>query len=151
MTLSQTGTITTVAGIGLENGYGGDGGPATSAHLSSPYGVAVDTSGNLYIADTYNHVIRKVFTINKTSSDILVNFGSGTGFWAKYNNTNWTKLHNMSAEIIETGDLDSNGQDDVIVDFGSGIGIYVRYNNSTWTKLHSLSPESITTGNSDNN
>src|SRR5271157_2356151 len=53
------GTITTVAGNGT-SGHSGDGGPATSASLYYPWGVAVDLAGNLYIADTYNAVIRKV-------------------------------------------------------------------------------------------
>lgn len=53
------GTITTVAGNGSA-GYGGDGGPAVSARLSAPEDVAVDSSGNLYIADTMNNRVRKV-------------------------------------------------------------------------------------------
>ena len=55
------GTITTVAGNGNQ-GYAGDGGPATSALLNYPAGVAVDSGGNLYIADWGNYVIRKVMT-----------------------------------------------------------------------------------------
>ena len=55
------GRITTIAGTG-EEGFSGDGGPATVAKLSSPYGVAVDTSGNLYIADTHNSRVRRVDT-----------------------------------------------------------------------------------------
>ncbi len=51
--------ITTVAGTGVA-GYSGDGGPATSAQMSYPTGLAVDGSGNLYIADYRNHRIRKV-------------------------------------------------------------------------------------------
>src|ERR1035437_9125744 len=51
------GTITTVAGYGNQ-GFSGDGGPATSASLNSPIGVAVDSAGTLYIADTFR--IRKV-------------------------------------------------------------------------------------------
>jgi sugar lactone lactonase YvrE len=57
--VDTSGTITTVAGNGTA-GYSGDGGPATSAELDSPSGVAVDSSGNLYIADSLNSVIRKV-------------------------------------------------------------------------------------------
>ncbi|MBI2860404.1 MAG: hypothetical protein HYX91_02705, partial [Chloroflexi bacterium] len=53
------GIITTVAGTGTL-GYGGDGGAATSAQLRNPYGVAVDSGGNLFIADYENHRIRKV-------------------------------------------------------------------------------------------
>jgi uncharacterized protein (TIGR03437 family) len=59
------GTITTVAGTlttGFEPGYAGDGGPATRALLSSPSGVALDATGNIYIADTGNDAIRKVST-----------------------------------------------------------------------------------------
>jgi hypothetical protein len=53
------GIITTIAGNGI-GGYSGDGGPATSAQISWPYGIAVDSSGNLYVADTQNNRIRKV-------------------------------------------------------------------------------------------
>src|SRR5260370_24976103 len=52
------GTITTVAGTGTA-GFSGDGKAATAAQLSNPVGVAVDSSGNLYIADAGNNVIRK--------------------------------------------------------------------------------------------
>ncbi len=53
------GTITTIAGNN-QNGYAGDGGPATQAELYNPEGVAVDTAGNIYIADTRNHCVREV-------------------------------------------------------------------------------------------
>ena len=55
----SNGVIDTVAGIGIF-GFSGDNGPATSAQLNYPGGVAVDSAGNLYIADTGNHRIRKV-------------------------------------------------------------------------------------------
>ncbi len=54
-----TGMITTVAGTG-QQGFSGDGGPSTAATLSYPSGVALDALGNLYIADSQNHRIRKV-------------------------------------------------------------------------------------------
>jgi len=53
------GTISRAAGTGTY-GYSGDDGPATSAKLASPFGLATDGAGNLYIADANNHRIRKV-------------------------------------------------------------------------------------------
>jgi sugar lactone lactonase YvrE len=55
------GTINTIAGNGIA-GYSGNGGPATSAQLNGPFGVAVSTTGEVYIADTGNNVIRVVYT-----------------------------------------------------------------------------------------
>ncbi|HEU5341733.1 Ig-like domain repeat protein [Edaphobacter sp.] len=56
---ATTGIITTVAGAGVA-GYSGDGGPAVSARLDLPTAIALDTAGNLYVADTANHRIRKI-------------------------------------------------------------------------------------------
>jgi uncharacterized protein YjiK len=72
--VDPSGIITTVAGNGTY-GYSGDGGPATSASLYNPHGVAVDGSGNIYIADTYNQVIRKV---DASTHDITTVAGSGS-------------------------------------------------------------------------
>ena len=62
--VGANGIITTVAGKGpaVYGGYSGDGGPATNASLNAPYGVAVDATGNLFIADMDNNRIRKVDT-----------------------------------------------------------------------------------------
>jgi hypothetical protein len=67
------GTINTVAGVGM-GGYSGDGGAAWMAQLNSPFGVAVDSGGNLYIADTLNHRVRKV----DASGNISTVAGNGT-------------------------------------------------------------------------
>ncbi|MEA2698118.1 MAG: hypothetical protein QOI66_2389 [Myxococcales bacterium] len=55
----STGNITTVAGNGTA-GFSGDGGLATQAALKRPFGIAFDAAGVLYIADTFNNLIRKV-------------------------------------------------------------------------------------------
>jgi sugar lactone lactonase YvrE len=55
----KQGVITTVAGTGV-SGFSGDGGAALSAQLALPTGLALDASGNLYIADTNNQRVRKV-------------------------------------------------------------------------------------------
>src|SRR5215475_8917202 len=57
--IDNSGTIRTVAGSAVQ-GYGGDKGPAREAKLLFPHGVAVDSQGNLYIADTMNNRIRRV-------------------------------------------------------------------------------------------
>ncbi len=56
---AATGVITLAAGNGT-TGFGGDGGPATNAQLYRPVGVAVDSAGDLYIADAGNQRVRKV-------------------------------------------------------------------------------------------
>jgi uncharacterized protein (TIGR03437 family) len=57
--VNAAGIITTIAGNG-SHGFAGDGGPATSAQLQDPQGLAVDSAGNLYIADNLNNRVRKV-------------------------------------------------------------------------------------------
>ena len=57
--IDAEGVITTIAGTG-ERGFGGDGGPAAEAQFSSPNGLALDGSGNLYVADQGNHRIRRI-------------------------------------------------------------------------------------------
>jgi hypothetical protein len=57
--VTPAGTISTIAGNGT-GGFSGDGGPATSAQLNFPEGVAVDAGGDVFIADTGNQRVRKV-------------------------------------------------------------------------------------------
>lgn len=57
--VTPDGAIQTIAGTGLF-GFSGDGGPATQAQLNSPYGLALDLQGNLYIADLGNRRVRRV-------------------------------------------------------------------------------------------
>jgi sugar lactone lactonase YvrE len=74
--VDTAGIITTIAGTGTSCGFkysgsfAGDGGPATSAQLHQPQGVAVDAVGNVFIADTYNHRIRKVDAATGTITSI---------------------------------------------------------------------------------
>ena len=70
--INPSGVISTFAGTGVA-GFSGDGGAASSAQLNGPTGVVVDALGNLFIAERYNHVIRKV-----NPSGIISTF-AGTG------------------------------------------------------------------------
>jgi hypothetical protein len=70
---TPAGVLTIVAGTGTQ-GFSGDGGLATSAYLDSPQGLALDSSGNLYIADTHNHRVRKL-----TAATGLIGTVAGTG------------------------------------------------------------------------
>lgn len=91
--VATNGTITTIAGKELQ-GSTGDDGAATSAALNAPSGVAVDKSGNIYIADTRNHKIRKVATDGK----ITTFAGDGiAGFVEK--NTDGTYVDAKNAQL----------------------------------------------------
>lgn len=71
---ASTGTITTVAGTGLQ-GFSGDGGLANHAQLTEPSGVAVDANGNILIADTFNNRVRHV---DMNTGVITTIVGAGT-------------------------------------------------------------------------
>lgn len=75
--VSTSGIITTFAGTPGTSGYGGDGGGATGAFLSLPAGLAFDSAGNLYIADTGNNVIRKVAASTGTITTYAGSFANG--------------------------------------------------------------------------
>ena len=79
------GIITTIAGAGTA-GFSGDNEPAINANLNRPLGVAVDATGNIFIADTYNNRIRKVFRsslvqgIGLDSNELYVTEKDNTGY-----------------------------------------------------------------------
>lgn len=80
---ASTGIIDTVAGIPCFSVCfvgGGDGGPATSANLFSPYGVAVDGVGNIFIADTSDFAVREVMALNGNIYTVAGNIPLGNGF-----------------------------------------------------------------------
>ncbi len=77
--ISTSGTITTIAGdLGPYGGFAGDGGQATNAELDLPEEITLDATGNLFITDYQNSVIRKVNTSGIIST--VVGFGPYTGY-----------------------------------------------------------------------
>lgn len=86
--ISPDGTYTRLAGN--DYGYSGDGGPASAANLDNPAGIVIDAAGNLFVADTYNHCIRRI----DAQSGIITTFAGRTPI----------HLPNVFVENPSTGD-----------------------------------------------
>jgi sugar lactone lactonase YvrE len=119
---AATGVITTVAGNGT-SGFTGDGGLATSAEINHAYGVVVDASGNLYIADTGNNRIRMV---TASTGVITTVAGNGTlGFAGDAGAATSAELGNPIGVVFDAGgDLyisDSSNNRIRMVAAGTGI------------------------------
>jgi uncharacterized protein (TIGR03437 family) len=105
----SNGVITTIAGDGIP-GFSGDNGPATSAQLGGPGGVAVDSAGNLYIADEENNRIRKV-------SGGVINTIAGNGTWG-YSGDGGPAT---SAQLSQPGDIAIDSAGDIyFADWNNG-------------------------------
>ena len=76
--VNTAGVISTIAGNGTA-GYSGDGGAATASKLYFPEDITFDAAGNLYIADTYNNVVRKINSLGIISTIAGNGFNAGTG------------------------------------------------------------------------
>jgi uncharacterized protein (TIGR03437 family) len=134
--VDKNGIITTFAGTG-DFGFSGDGGVATKALVNRPYGVAFDQAGNLYIADTYNDLIRKVTASSGLISTIggfMEGFG-GDGapastasfdtptavvFDAAGNLYIADTLNNRVREVTTDGNIHTIAGDGNAADFGDG-------------------------------
>lgn len=100
--VTTAGVISTVAGGGSVASQAdglGDGGPATSAILYGPNDVAVDTAGNLYIADSYNGLVREV---NSGTSIISMVAGGGSGGLGDGSPATAAKLDNPCGLALDT-------------------------------------------------
>ena len=98
---ASDGKISTLAGTG-STGYSGDGGAATSAKLYYPYGVALDSSGNVYIADTENNRIRKVSASDSKISTIATGLNVPHGLASdSYGNVYIADSENNRIQMID--------------------------------------------------
>ena len=102
---ASTGIISVVAGTG-EYGFGGDGAAATSAKLDGPSGLALDKYGNIFVADTFNHRIRK---ITVSTGIITTVAGSAEGRHQTAENdvpaTNTTLYYPANVAVDTTGNI----------------------------------------------
>ena len=102
---STTGAIVTAAGNGTP-GYTGNGGPATNAELYLPWAVAVDSAGDLFIADYEDNVVREVV---KATGDIVTVAGNGTaGYTGNHG-------HATAAELDEPDGVAVDSAGDVFI------------------------------------
>src|SRR5258708_238454 len=96
--IDATGILSVVAGNGTA-GFSGDQGPASDAQLSSPRGMAIDSSGNLFIADTFNHCIRRV----DPQGVIITVAGTGTaGFSGDGGPASSAQLNNPTSVTLDS-------------------------------------------------
>jgi RHS repeat-associated protein len=105
----SSGTITTVAGNNTA-GYSGDGGPATSAQLNYPEGVALDAAGNVYIGDSSNHRVREVgqVSISVSPATAILSPGQAAQFAATVSNSSNSAV-TWSVSPSGTGNISTNG------------------------------------------
>jgi uncharacterized protein (TIGR03437 family) len=124
-----------VAGNGAY-GFSGDGGPATSAQLAFPYGVAVDSAGNLLIADQLNYRIRKV------SSEGIITTVSGNGAYGFSGDGGPA----TSAELANPVGVAVDGADDLfIAGPGTGFDGDDFYDDPVNNRIRKVSPSGIIT------
>jgi RHS repeat-associated protein len=132
---AATGNISTVAGTvtptlgDYNDGYSGDGGSATSAELNLPSGIALDTSGNLYIADSCNNLIRKVTAagIISTVAGNVTPLLSATSTLCGYNTAYPNNGYSGDGGLATSAELNSPGG--IAVDASGNLYIADTVNN----------------------
>lgn len=97
--VTPAGAIATIGGGGAGGATLGDGGPATKATLSQAFGIAVDSSGNVYIADSLNNRIRKISTSGTITT--VAGPGSTSGILGDGGPATSATLHNPSDVAVD--------------------------------------------------
>ncbi len=151
-----TGQIATVAGTGSP-GYGGDGGAATSAQLNFPTSLTFDASGNLYVADTDNNVIRELIPAPAQPAGFPPSISAGVFTLGAYGGSTviapgtWIEIHgtNLAGDTRSWNAGDFNGNtaptslDGTSVHIGSQ-SAFVEYVSGT--QVNALVPSTIGSG-----
>ncbi len=97
--INTSGTINTIAGTGTP-GFSGDGGPATAGKINYPTGVDIDASGNIYVADFYNHVVRKINTSGIIST--VAGTGGSPGYSGDGGPATAAKLNDCAGVMVSS-------------------------------------------------
>ncbi|MFI0941450.1 hypothetical protein [Streptomyces sp. NPDC021020] len=125
---ARRGTITTVAGNYAKDraendgrgGWSGDGGPAVKAQLNAPQGVAVDSAGDLFVADTFNNAIREVTpdgtitTVVNAAAPTAGGESSGQAPSASYLNTPYAVAVDLSTGVLYVADTTNSAIAEVL-------------------------------------
>jgi len=199
--MTPDGTVTTIAGTA--GSVGSQDGTGAAARFNNPQGIAVDSAGTIYVADTNNHIIRSITSGNVVTkisgctgcfggeswgrfnqpvgiavdtkgflyvadsrnnsirttaplgTSLVADFGSAYGIWLR-RGTTWRQVHSFTAKSV-VAIRENSGEDGLIVDFGPGVGIwfYIRDADGTdfWFQIHYLSADAMagldTDGNGD--
>jgi sugar lactone lactonase YvrE len=126
--------VTTIAGC--PQCFGGE----SWGRFNNPTGIAVDSSGNLYVADTRNNTIR---TTAPLGASLVVDFGP-YGIWLR-RGTEWRQVHPVSARAMAA--VSDGTQDGLIVDFGPGVGIWFYERDGDgqdfWFQINASSAEAM--------
>ena len=104
--VNTSGIISTVAGTGVA-GFGGDGGPATSALLHTTVDVALDAAGNLYISDLDNHRVRVISGIAISTNHAPIFTIDGTGFLNVCQNSSLNPVGFLDVSDVDAGQTET--------------------------------------------
>jgi gliding motility-associated-like protein len=97
--VNTAGIITTIAGTGVA-GYSGDGGPALLATFDGPKSICIDNADNIYIADHYNNVVRKIDNAGIITTYAGTGFGGYSGDGGPANAAMTTEISNVSIDNV---------------------------------------------------
>jgi hypothetical protein len=132
--------------------------PRINTCAGRPCGVAIGSPGEADNATSMNNTrtAAAAFTpaavpVSSGLNDLLIDFGTQYGIWARRNDSVWEQVHGMSARQMAAGDLDKDGRADVVIDFGSPYGIWLWRNGSSWAPLHDGAAQQIVATDLDNN
>ncbi|MFA5147283.1 MAG: choice-of-anchor Q domain-containing protein, partial [Candidatus Omnitrophota bacterium] len=117
---------------------------------SRPQGSRYDIGAYEFAIDDYTPYPILIANLDGDNlGDIVIDFGTDYGIWARYGTGTWALLSSASPEAMASGDIDGNGKDDIVIDFGSDYGIWILGDSGLWTRVSDVDPGSIVTGDLD--
>jgi len=145
--MTPAGVVSTIAGVALSPG--GNDGPGTGtnpARFSSPQGIAVDNAGAVYVADTNNHIIRRI------AGNVVTRLAGCTGCFGGENFGRFNQPVGMAVDargFLYVGDSRNNSirttaplPTGLAVDFGPAYGIWLR-RDTVWRQVHAYTAEAM--------